>query len=319
MTSIWTTLGNQISIFVTSPRKAPKTLPMLHRMEDPTPCNLRLFSFWPGVDSDEGLIRSFARLLHKRARGYREVQIWSCHGPAPKRREPDVLYVQYTGESYYHKPDLFDVNLLPAVSSSRTIPFPMMAMELMKHPSLPAPSKTRRISDSEWQRKKFCVFVVSNPWPHERKDFFRKLSNKYKQVDSWGNVLNNQDGKRPFGDWWTTEYHQFLSQYKFMICFENKSQDYYLTEKLSNAYFGGTIPIYWGCPQATELLNGDSFLHIPGKYTSKSAELLIEKVAKLDTDIEAYRRVYEQPLFRDQCMSDCFDPERVADQIAALG
>ena len=37
-----------------------------------------------------------------------------------------------------------------------------------------------------------------------------------------------------------------------MICFENLKVDYYFTEKLINAYLGGCIPIYWGCPNIEE-------------------------------------------------------------------
>ena len=45
-------------------------------------------------------------------------------------------------------------------------------------------------------KSKFCSFVVSNPDPPSRTEFFKKL-NKYKRVDSGGRVLNNIGGPIP--------------------------------------------------------------------------------------------------------------------------
>ncbi|MBC7429126.1 MAG: hypothetical protein H7336_10970, partial [Bacteriovorax sp.] len=37
-----------------------------------------------------------------------------------------------------------------------------------------------------------------------------------------------------------------ISKYKFYLCFENLRMDGYITEKIFDCFYAGTIPIYWG-------------------------------------------------------------------------
>ena len=58
------------------------------------------------------------------------------------------------------------------------------------------------------------------------------------------------------------EYMRFLQQFKFMICFENTASPNYLSEKILNAWIGGTIPIYWGAANSIKWLNPKAFLYL---------------------------------------------------------
>lgn len=149
-------------------------------------------------------------------------------------------------------------------------------------------------------KKKFCCFVVKNPRCQQRNSFFRLLNN-YKKVDSLGPHLNNVDFKIPTYEahdekvW--DQYLQILSEYKFMICFENKSHPYFITEKLYTAMNAGTIPIYWGCPRATEIFNPERFLMIDTN-NQKQDELFqqaINKIIELDNDQEKYQEMVNLP------------------------
>ncbi len=75
-------------------------------------------------------------------------------------------------------------------------------------------------------KTKFCLFVVTNGKGLVRNEFFKKL-NSVRKVDSCGSFMNNTGIFAPRD---VESYLNFISQYKFMICFENAKQDYYLTE-----------------------------------------------------------------------------------------
>lgn len=94
-------------------------------------------------------------------------------------------------------------------------------------------------------KRDFCSFVVSNSFGDRiRENFFKKLF-KHKHIASGGRFMNNIGSC-------VKNKHDFISQYKFNIAFENYSQSGYCTEKLIEAFAARTIPIYWGDPNFSE-------------------------------------------------------------------
>lgn len=51
-----------------------------------------------------------------------------------------------------------------------------------------------------------------------------------------------------------------LSKHEFSLCFENMSMDGYITEKIFDCFYAGTIPIYIGPDDATDYLPGDAYI-----------------------------------------------------------
>ncbi len=51
-----------------------------------------------------------------------------------------------------------------------------------------------------------------------------------------------------------------LSQYKFTFCFENSVFPGYLTEKIFDAMFAGSVPVYLGAPDILQLLPHNTFV-----------------------------------------------------------
>ena len=195
-------------------------------------------------------------------------------------------------------PDLFDLNLIPALPAPNIIPHTLALMDINIHghwPRLLGPPEGRGRPPAE--RKRFCSFIVSNGAPPIRRQFFNMLHVR-KPVDSWGAFQNTMQGRRPSADQGTPEYFDFLGDYRFMIAFENTAVDYYLTEKLINAYAAGCIPIYWGCPQVAEMLNPKAFLWLKSPNpTVDDMARLIEQILELDNDPEAMARIQAEPLF----------------------
>ena len=158
-----------------------------------------------------------------------------------------IHYINGRGDRYFRKPT--EVHQLSAIYSVYNV------------------TQTYGI---DIKNKKFCAFVVSNPNGEARNKFFQKLS-EYKKVDSGGSHLNNIGGS-------VGNKKEFLKNYKFNICFENSKTQGYISEKLSDAFEAGTIPIYYGDDTVLELLNNKSYIHIKAESAFDEKIELIKKI-----------------------------------------
>lgn len=292
---------------------------------------ISLHAFWSSAYSEpffSRFIEYFGHLFSHPdvVERYDVVEVWSVFGGGQKPckdTEQRVLRVQFSGEGYYLDPSLFDINLIPCLEDATKGIVPHALAGIYIYTSiyqndtcklLDLLQRPRIWNEANHDARRFCTFIVSNGGPKERKAFFARLS-KFKRVDSCGRFLKNWSGKVPEPD--TLEYLDFLSQFRFMLCFENCRVDHYLTEKLINAYAGGTIPIYWGCPQALEYFNPKAFLILDEKASVEGFERLFERVVALENDKNAYKEMYEQPLFKDgaRALPSCMQMEALRDSI----
>ena len=127
---------------------------------------------------------------------------------------------------------------------------------------------------------------------HVRNAFARRLM-RVGRVDCPGRVLNNCAPLLPYrapDDAGVLAKLRFLAEYRFTIAFENISADYYLSEKILHPLLAGSIPIYWGCPQAAEYYNPSAFINC---HDFGSFDKVIAHILAVDADPalqEAYRR-----------------------------
>ncbi|WP_240329637.1 glycosyltransferase family 10 domain-containing protein, partial [Helicobacter suis] len=126
-------------------------------------------------------------------------------------------------------------------------------------------------------KRDFASFVASNPNAPMRNACYQEL-NLYRPVASGGQVFNTI-GKP------VSNKHDFLSQYKFNLCFENSKGFGYTTEKIIDAYFAHTIPIYWGNPAVAKDFNPKSFINV---HDFKDFTEALDFIAYLDTHDNAY-------------------------------
>jgi hypothetical protein len=61
--------------------------------------------------------------------------------------------------------------------------------------------------------------------------------------------------------------YEVLSQYRFCLCFENMEMTGYVTEKIFDCLYVGTIPVYWGAPDINELIPSEAYIDAR-KYSS---------------------------------------------------
>lgn len=207
-------------------------------------------------------------------------------------KQNNEIRVSYSGESYHNETELYDINLIMQQDDIQKgiITMPFFSLTSYESNYWPLYMKPREYKP----KSKFCAFVVSNGNCHFRNSFFEILS-KYKGVDSCGRFLNNCGFTAPSPE---DGYFDFLSNYKFMICFENTSKPEYLTEKLQNAWLGRTIPIYWGAAKSLKWLNPKAFLYLEDT-SEESVKRMIEKIIELDNDDEKYMEMFNQPLILD--------------------
>ncbi len=89
------------------------------------------------------------------------------------------------------------------------------------------------------------------------------------QLDVFGRGINEIEDK------WDA-----IAGYRYHIALENCSYPDYWTEKLSDAYLAGALPIYFGCPNVKEYFPERSVIPISSDFSQAAA--VIEKTLKED-------------------------------------
>lgn len=151
---------------------------------------------------------------------------------------------------------------------------------------------SRSILDS---KEYFANFITSHDSEYNlRSDFFKRLC-KYKRVESAGTYLNNMPNGQTV-NWFDSSKTHFQRKCKFTLCFESTSHSGFVTEKLTDAFFADTIPIYYGSSAAAEIFNRDAFINVADFDSFDSA---IERIMELDQDDEMYLQMLSQPILLD--------------------
>ena len=156
--------------------------------------------------------------------------------------------------------------------------------------------KDRNYTQDAVKEKEFFASFIAG---HEseggiRGNFFKELC-KYKRVESVGSYLNNMpDGKTV--KWADDSKTTFQRKCKFSLCFESTKHEGFVTEKISDAFYADTIPIYYGSANVTEIFNPKAFINC-SDYDS--FEAVLEKIRELDEDDEKYLEMLRQPILND--------------------
>jgi hypothetical protein len=97
---------------------------------------------------------------------------------------------------------------------------------------------------------------------------------KYNSIDLFGRNWDLTFNRRTL--WWkyllnyfsimkvykgpTDNKHQTLANYKYSICFENSEMRGYITEKIFDCFYAGTVPIYHGAPDISDFIDPNSYI-----------------------------------------------------------
>src|SRR5581483_66282 len=94
---------------------------------------------------------------------------------------------------------------------------------------------------------------------------------------------------------------QFISEYKFVISFENKRYPGYLTEKIVEPMLVNSIPIYWGDPMVDNEFNPKSFINVSD---FESVDKAIQHIIELDQNDEKYKSYLREPWFANNVLNE---------------
>lgn len=234
------------------------------------------------------IIDAFNAEREKRKVQYLFYSLWS-----KRCLDFDCIRIFYTGENIFPDFNLCDyaIGFEKAEIGDRYVRYPLTFANYRKDYQKMM-QKNEGISTDQERNKLFCAMVVSNGRLacDYRTDFFMALS-KYKQVDSGGRYLNNIN--KPEG---VEDKLEFLSKYKFSFAFENDAHPGYCTEKIVQSFAAGTVPVYWGDPDAEQYFNPDAFINC-NRYSTMDE--VIEKIREVDTDPQLYLRMRMQPAIID--------------------
>ena len=107
--------------------------------------------------------------------------------------------------------------------------------------------------------------------------------------------------------------YETLSRYRFALCFENMAMPGYITEKIFDCFFVGTIPIYLGAPDVVKYVPKSCFIDMRG--FDDYAELYSYLSNLSDRDISRFREAAREYLSSAQYRP--FTKERFVEQFEA--
>ncbi len=113
-------------------------------------------------------------------------------------------------------------------------------------------------------RKKKAILVATL----QRKfgKYVDHYQNRLAMVRKWNQWID------VFGSGWPEDIQNYrglcvsktdvMRRYRFALIMENQRQPGYISEKLLDCYVTGTVPLYWGAPDAARLIPEDTFIPI---------------------------------------------------------
>jgi len=146
-----------------------------------------------------------------------------------------------------------------------------------------------------FEKNKLISMISSNksmvPGHRKRLEFVDKFKN---QVDLYGrgfrDLRSKEDG---------------LKDYMFSIAVENAVYDTYFTEKLTDCFATGTIPIFYGCRGVVEYFNEDGIIFLDDDFNILT---LTEELyhSKMNAIKDNYERSLNLPIAEDYIFTNYF-------------
>ena len=209
----------------------------------------------------------------------------------------DGVRIFYTAENFTPDFNLSDyaLGMDPLTFGDRYFTLPLYRLYTNTYQEILKPRKV-----PEQRRSCFCTCVVSNTRRDTTFfDLFHALE-KYQSLASGGRVLNNVGGRVP-------DKLEFMRTGRFGLAFENSVAPGYITEKITDVYAAGAVPIYFGAPDVAKQFNPASFVNVAAY---KSLEEAVEEIIAIDQDEKRYAAMLEAPVF-----SDGVEPEFLQEKV----
>jgi len=220
---------------------------------------------------------------------------FSGNNPYQYCKNPQVR-IMYSGENFIPDFNLIDYSICPYPIQFGDRNFQLPACVWPRDHWQALANKNRTYPPEILKEKTlFANFIAGHESEFNiRGDFFKKLC-EYKRVEAPGSYLNNMpDGASV--NWLDNSKTEFQRKCKFTLCFESTMHYGFVTEKIMDAFYADTIPVYYGSPTVTDIFNKEAFINC-ADYESFDA--VIEKIKELDQDDEQYLHMLRQPILVD--------------------
>jgi hypothetical protein len=135
-------------------------------------------NWWGEVDENRNKIFEYLFLNVIESKKYDSIEIYSVFGELPNIKEPNKLYIQFSGEPFFYDESFFDINFIPKKSENKKIiifPFSYY-YSLVINNDLNYLLTRRNLNYDNHKKSKFCIFSVSNSLCKERNQFFLSLT-----------------------------------------------------------------------------------------------------------------------------------------------
>jgi hypothetical protein len=107
---------------------------------------------------------------------------------------------------------------------------------------------------------------------------------------------------------------EVLGQYHFALCFENMILKGWMTEKLFDCFFAGTVPVYWGTPDIAEHVPAECFIDMRKFRDYEELRSFLKGLGR--NEIQSYREAGREYLSSPQFHP--FTKEAFTDRLARL-
>ena len=139
------------------------------------------------------------------------------------------------------------------------------------------------------------VAYISSHFIKERELMFKLLRDRFpKKAIALGKCSRTPGYEAP-GTY--SQLKDIYKRYNFGLAMENHNRKGYITEKITNVFEAGSIPIYWGASDlAKELFNPKAFIDI-NDY--KSFEEAADAVVTITQDKKLLKKLLHEPMFKN--------------------
>ena len=150
--------------------------------------------------------------------------------------------------------------------------------------------RIRQINESHFEKSRECVLINKHDPAGTRELVYNGVKDilDVKLAGQWRN--NTRELWDDFGN----DKEAYLRTFKFNICAENNNTEYYVTEKIFDAFIAGCIPLYYGALNDPEpgLINREAVIFWNKEGNNEENR---EKIRELKNNESFYREFISRP------------------------